>query len=121
MSQDNSQSTWDHSRACIGGGLGLHGDVVVEDCIFDTVTSQANMDSLAYHNSGAAGAQNSLVIKNCYCEGNSTLQIASYGESTLQSKVLIANNSFGSAIEELHWDGSPGNFDIFYINNEIRS
>ena len=121
MSQDNSQSTWDHSRACIGGGLGLHGDVLVEDCIFGTVTSQANMDSLAYHNSGAAGAQNSLVIRGCFCEGDSTLQIASYGASTLQSKVLISNNSFGSPIEELHWDGNPGNFDIFYVNNETRS
>ena len=118
--QDNSQSTWDHSRACIGGGLGLHGDVTVEDCIFDTVTSEENKDSLAYHNSYAAGAKNSLVIKGCYCKGDSTLQIASYGESTLKSDILISNNSFGSPIEELHW-GSQDNFDIMYINNEIRN
>lgn len=121
MIQDNSESTWDHSRACIGGGLGLHGDVVVEDCIFSTATSERNKDSLAYHNSAGANAQNSLVIKNCYCEGDSTLQIASYGDSILKSKVVIANNSFGSPIEELHWDGGDGNMDIFYINNEIRN
>lgn len=124
MKQDNSESTWDKSRACIGGGLGQHGDVVVEDCVFDTVTSDANIDSLAYHGSSGDEAQNTLVIKNCYCKGNSTLQIASYGASTKKSKVIIANCSFGSPIEELHWDtqNAPNyNMDILYINNEIRS
>lgn len=120
FSQDNSESTWDHSRACIGGGLGLHGDVIVEDCIFDTVTSEKNKDSVAYHNSAGAGAKNSLVIKGCYCKGDSTLQIASYGESTLKSDILISGNSFGSPIEEVHW-GPQDNFNIMYISNEIRN
>lgn len=120
FSQDNSESSWDNSRACIGGGMGLYGDIIVEDCVFDTVTSEQNKDSVAYHNSIAAGAKNSLVIKGCYCKGDSTLQIASYGNSTLKSDILISNNSFGSAIEEYHW-GPQDNFDIMYINNEIRS
>lgn len=124
FAQDQTGSTWDRSRACIGGGLGAYADVVVEDCIFSTVTSSENMDSIAYHNSASAKAENSLVIKNCYCEGNSTLQLASYGESTKKTKVIVANCSFGSQIEELHWDtqNAPNyNFDIKYINNQIRS
>lgn len=121
FSQDQTGSTWDRSRACIGGGLGKHGDVTVEDCIFRTVTSSVNKDSLAYHNSEASNAQSSLVIKNCYCAGDSTLQLASYGSSTLKTKVLVANCSFGSAIEELDWTGGTPNFEIYYINNEIRT
>ena len=120
MKQDNSESTWDHSRACIGGGLGAHGDVVVEDCIFDTVVSEANKDSIAYHNSAHEQAESSIVIKNCYCEGTSTLQLAAYGKSAALTKVIVANCSFGSAIEEYVWTG-VANFDIKYINNEIRS
>ena len=121
MSQDQTGSTWDASRACIGGGLGLHGDIVVEDCIFDTVTSSDNMDSIAYHNSNGANAQNSLVIKNCYCKGDSTIQLASYGSSTAKTKVLVANCSLGSEIEELDWTSGSPNLDIYYINNVVRT
>lgn len=117
---DNSQSTWTNSRACIGGGLGTHADVIVEDCVFNTVTSSANMDALAYHNSAGAG-QSSIVIKNCYFEGNSTIQLASYGASTKKTKVVVANNSLGSAIEELDWTSGSPNFDYFYINNIVRN
>ena len=120
MSQDQTGSTWDHSRACIGGGMGQHGDIVVEDCIFKTVTSSANMDSLAYHNSSGANAQNSLVIKNCYCDGNSTIQLAAYGDSTAKTKVIVANCSVGSAMEIVDWSGND-NFDIYQINNIVRS
>lgn len=121
MSQDNSESTWDRSRACIGGGLGAHGDVVVEDCVFDTVVSTGNKDSIAYHNSESGVSQSTLIIKNCYCKGDSTLQLASYGSSTKKTMVMVANCSFGSEVEELDWTGGTPNFDIHYINNEIRS
>lgn len=121
MSQDMTGSTWDHSRACIGGGLGQHADIVVEDCIFSTVTSSANMDSLAYHNSAGSEAQNSLVIKNCYCTGDSTLQLASYGTSTKKTKAIVANCSFGSPIEILDWTSGTPNFEIYQINNEVRT
>ena len=121
MSQDNSESTWDRSRACIGGGLGAHGDVVIEDCVFDTVVSAANKDSLAYHNSESGEAQSTLVIKNCYCKGTSTLQLASYGESDKKTMVMVANCSFGSSVEELDWTSGSPNFEYYYINNTVRS
>lgn len=121
MSQDMTGSTWDHSRACIGGGLGSYGDVIVEDCIFSTVTSAQNMDSLAYHNGSGDKCDSSIVIKNCYCTGDSTLQLASYGTSTMKTKVIVANCSFGSPIEIYDWTGGTPNFDIYQINNEIRS
>lgn len=121
MSQDMTDSTWDHSRACIGGGLGSYGDVIVEDCIFSTVTSAQNMDSLAYHNGNAEECENSIVIKNCYCTGDSTLQLASYGPSTKKTKVIVANCSFGSPIEILDWTSGTPNFEIYQINNEIRN
>lgn len=117
---DNSSSTWQNSRACIGGGLGTCGDVLVEDCIFSTVTSDANKDSLAYHNSYADGAQSSIVIKNCYCEGDSTIQLAAYGDSLKKTKVLVANCSVGSPIEIYDWSDT-NNFEYFNINNEVRS
>lgn len=121
MSQDMTGSTWDHSRACIGGGLGSYGDVTVEDCIFTTVTSEANMDSLAYHNGSSDKCDNSIVIKNCYCTGDSTLQLASYGTSTKKTKVLVANCSFGSPIEIFDWTGGTPNLEIYQINNEVRN
>ena len=121
MSQDMTGSTWDHSRACIGGGLGSYGDVTVEDCIFSTVTSEQNMDSLAYHNGNGDKCDSSIVIKNCYCTGDSTLQLASYGTSTKKTKVIVANCSFGSPIEILDWTGGTPNFEIYQINNEVRT
>ena len=120
MSQDMTGSTWDHSRACIGGGLGAHADVTVEDCIFTTVVSSENKDSLAYHNSASSVAESSLVIKNCYCTGTSTIQLAAYGTSTAKTKVLVANCSVGSEIEIYDW-GQAGNFEYYFINNEVRS
>ena len=120
MSQDMADSTWDHSRACIGGGLGAHGDVVVEDCIFSTVTSEANLDSLAYHNGDNPNAISSIVIKNCICTGNSTIQLAGYGASTKKTRVLVANCSVGSPMELYDWGGND-NFEYYFINNEVRN
>lgn len=119
MSQDMTGSTWDHSRACIGGGLGQHGDVLVEDCIFSTVTSEENMDSLAYHNSASENAISSIVIRGCYCTGDSTLQLASYGSSTKKTKVIVSSCSFGSPIEVYNWSGSD-NMELYEIGNIIR-
>ena len=117
---DNSGSTWQNSRACLGGGFGEHGDVTIEDCIFISIIDSINKDSVAFHNSASSNAQNSLVIKNCYCGGQSTIQLASYGDSTKMSKIMVANCSVGSAIEQYNWDNA-NNFEYYMINNTVRN
>lgn len=125
MSQDQTGSTWDNSRACIGGGVGMSADIVVEDCIFNTVTSSAHLDSLAYHNSdangAAANAQSSIVIKNCYCAGTSTIQLMHHGASTRKTPVLVADCSMGSPMEIISNTGGTDNFEICQINNIVRT
>lgn len=120
ITQDQTGSTWDSSCACIGGGLGQHGDIVVEDCIFDTVTTSENKDSIAYHNSSSANAQSTLIIKNCYCKGDSTLQLAAFGDSTKKTQVIVANCSFGSPVEIYDWS-EKDNLEIYQINNVVRT
>lgn len=121
MSQDQTGSTWDRSRACIGGGVGKSADVVIEDCIFNTVTSAVHLDSLAYHNSDVSGAQSNIVIKNCYCAGNSTIQLMHNGASAKKTPVLVANCSMGSAMEIITNTGSSENFEIYQVNNVVRN
>lgn len=125
MYQDNSANTAWATKTCIGGGLGKYGNVRVENCVFESVGINNGYAITAWHNSKAAGAKSTLVVKGNYFKGKSTFRLTWYGESEEITTALVSNNSLGAAIvhrAETSDGTSPNmNTEIIEWNNEIRA
>lgn len=116
-----------HYPQCIGGGLGKHGFIEIHGGKYtsigvDTITNEG--PAISYHNGNISGADSKIFIDGVYLDGTyGNLRIGDYGPSTIKSKVLVSNCSFGSAI--LHRYETSGqsveNFEITEWNNEVRS
>ena len=122
MQIDNTDNTnWPASN-CIGGGCGGNGLIEVIGCAFKSVfTTQYNV-LVSWHNSSAANAKSHIVIKDCYFDGDGTIGIYWYGESTEITTAFITNNSLGSDIITGGQSGSTNvNISVTSWNNEIRS
>lgn len=126
MYLDNSGNTgWD-SKQCIGGGLGTNGDILVENCIFESVGISDNRYGIvSWHNSASGDAKSNIVITGNYFKGKGTFRLSWYGNSTDITNALVSNNSFGSAIQsraETSDGTSPNvNTEIIEWNNVIRT
>lgn len=69
----------------IGGGFGVYNTYLIENCMF--VDSKESI-AISYHNN-ANNAKNTLIIRDCFCEG--TIFLKHYGKSTQKSKVYVTN------------------------------
>ena len=123
---DNSGNTGWSSKQCIGGGLGRNGEILVENCIFESVgISDSGYGIVSWHNGAAGGAKSSIVISGNYFKGKGTFRLSWYGNSTDITTALVSNNSFGSAIQskaETSDGTSPNvNTEIIEWNNVIRT
>lgn len=118
FSLDNSSNSYGYSQ-CIGGGLGVTGLVVIEDCLLKT---QSGDEVLSYHNSGSSSANNKIIVSGCYCVGG-TIRFSWYGSSTSITEILCMNNSVPSAIvvRAENASSTTENIDVKAWNNEIRS
>ena len=126
MYLDNSGNTGWGSKQCIGGGLGTNGDILVENCIFESVgILDTGYGIVSLHNSAAGDAKSNIVITGNYFKGKGTFRLSWYGNSTDITTALVSNNSFGSAIQSIAEtsDGtSPNvNTEIIEWNNVIRT
>ena len=126
MYLDNSGNTGWGSKQCIGGGLGTNGDILVENCIFESVgIPDTGYGIVSWHNSAAGDAKSNIVITGNYFKGKGTFRLTWYGNSTDITTALVSNNSFGSAIQSIAEtsDGtSPNvNTEIIEWNNVIRT
>lgn len=121
MSLDNTHRlVTPHSHRCIGGGLGVQGTIIVEDCYFDGAGEADNV-ALAWHNDNYSGnPQSSIVFKNNYFAGVNTIELASIGSQTVKTKCLVTNNSLGSAMVYRRI-GEVDNMEVIAWNNELRS
>ena len=126
MYLDNSENTGWSSKQCIGGGLGANGEILVENCIFESVgISDSGYGIVSWHNSAAGDAKSNIVISGNYFKGKGTFRLSWYGNSTDITTALVSNNSFGSAIQskaETSNGTSPNvNTEIIEWNNVIRT
>lgn len=79
---------------CIGGGLGLHGTIVINGGYFKSVrpNGQETNDQIcvSYHNGNAEGCDSSVFIKNVYLADRGFFQFGCYGSTQDKSQVYIS-------------------------------
>jgi hypothetical protein len=116
---------------CIGGGLGLDGNIIIKGCKF-TGDGGATVRSLvSYHNSGdgywtsapSQNAQSTIKLSDNYFSDIGRLELINFGNSQKITEVLINGNSFGAAISHIN---SPTyspyeNIQVTSWNNTIRA
>ena len=123
MTIDNSQNaSWLHHQ-CIGGGLGLHGEIIIEDCIFtDLYNINYRVPAVSYHNSAGAEAKSRIVIKGCWFSKDATVRISWYGTSTAITEAIVHDNSVTVApyANAEATSATVENVKLFAWNNEIR-
>lgn len=109
---------------CIGGGLGKHGEVIVDSCVFEATSSTQRTGVVSYHNSSATGAKSNLTFKNNYFKGtNSGLRFGWYGDSDEITNILITGNSYTLApyLRAENESATKENMKMFIYNNELRA
>lgn len=81
-------------KRCIGGGLGKHGYILIDNCTVDAPAYDATIRGINYHNDAGVGALNEIYIKNCYIP-NGTVGITWYGQTPATEKsMLYVNNCY---------------------------
>ncbi len=109
---------------CIGGGLGTHGLIDVEGCVFESDTAEGNtIGIVSWHNTVNAGMQSFVNIRDCYFK-NGHVRFSWYGASTDISVMTVCGCSFDTrAIEEGPENSGAliENTDVIAWNNEIRN
>ena len=122
---DNTNNpVWGPDTPCIGGGLGKHGEVIVDSCVFEATNSTQRTGVVSYHNSAASGAKSNLVFKNNYFKGtNSGLRFGWYGDSDEITNILIVGNSYTLApyLRAENETATKENMKMFVYNNELRT
>lgn len=117
---DNTQNTWGY-RQCIGGGLGTNGNIIVENCTFES-EGHPNQDIVSWHNTSAANARSEIVIKDCYFK-NGTIRFSWYGNSQDISTMIITNCNLRKPI--IHTaetvDAPYQNTEVIEWNNIVRN
>ena len=120
---DNSDNTAWNARQCIGGGLGKAGEIVIENCYFESVGKYAT-DIVSYHNgSGSNPFRSNISITGCYFANEDGVRCSHYGNQTDKSLMIVSNCSLGRAPRVIFEtsDYSTKNFELLAWNNVIRS
>ena len=123
LSIDNTSNTVWPIRTCIGGGLGTSGEVIIENCYFESVgADSSSKDIVSYHNNGVSTGRNNVVITGCYFANADSCRCSYYGTSTEKSKMIVSNCSLGRAPQKTaEASATVDNFDLITWNNEIRT
>lgn len=115
-------STNGGNSQCIGGGLGLNGNIKIEGCTFDN-PNRSNYGVVSYHNTSGDGLSK-IEIKDNYVKGTNTFRFSWYGTGTDITTVLASNNNLGDDIivAEETSDGSSPNVNVELVewNNVVR-
>ena len=128
----NSTQSGKTYMACIGGGLGLHGSIVVDGGEYESYTTEgiSEIDSgdptsaqraISYHNDSASAAKSSVVIKNVYIHDRGYIEVKSRGSSTEKTRFLVSGVSSGLPPLEICSSGySNFNCEFLEWNSEKR-
>ena len=118
MIHDSSQSSWGPHQA-IGGGLGLHGNILIDGGYYESV---GNDNTVSYHNAVATGvnSKSKVVIKNAHIKGYTLC--ANYGSSTEKSQMIVNGCLLGSEpqLEKVITTDRADNMELITWNNVIR-
>ncbi len=109
---------------CIGGGLGLHGDITIDGGTYTSESVYGNDQiPISYHNGNNANAESAIYIKNVYLEDEGRFRFGYYGPSVKKTPVNISSCSMGAQTEIRAEDSSAqiNNFDVKEFCCEIRS
>lgn len=114
---DSSNASGWHAAQAIGGGLGVYGEIVIEDCFAYAVN---NDDTISYHSTNITAPNNksksNIVIKNTYTQG--TICLIELGNSTEKTRALITNCNL--RINPKKVQGATSVIDLVAWNNYIR-
>lgn len=119
--QDNTQSNQTF-RACIGGGLGKNGHVVVDSCEFESVGLTEPRGICTYHNTTADSGRSFVLIKNCYFHGFGSTYIHYAGTSSDITTMIVSGCSFEKSLPlPVKAEGSytVENVELIEFNNSI--
>lgn len=111
---------------CIGGGLGINGEIEIRGCFFEGNNLTIENSRLVYYHGnnekGVTSAKCFLEIHDNYFSGMGTFGVIVYGDSEEITKVLISNNSVGTAITKNNGSYAPkDNIELVAWNNEVRN
>lgn len=119
---NRNNSAWS-SRQCIGGGLGSASEIIIRDCIFESLSNEGASGTgiVSYHNGGTG--RSDIVIKDCYFKGKDTVKASWHGSSTKVSTMSVSGCSMGLApYNQAETSGDTvENMELITWNNEIRS
>ena len=118
---DNTENPVWHVSQNIGGGLGINGHIVIENCKFISHGDFARtLGDVSYHNCILANAKSHITVTGCYF--TTTFRAGWYGPSTDITEVLLSNNTFAiapiSRAENSDYDVE--NMKLIQFNNTIR-
>ena len=118
-----SYSSWINHQI-IGGGFSDSTMVVIENCIFnDHFDGVETYSAVSYHNStsGSSSFESRIVVKDNYFADGNQLVLLGYGESTLKSKAIVANNCFQNAMRDIIYDNTEAdNINTYLWGNQSR-
>lgn len=120
---------------CIGGGLGLHGNILIDGGYYKSSTTygtksygsygtpQNCQQPISFHNSYQENADSKLVIKNVYLADRGYFRFGNYGSSTILSNVEISGCSVGLPTMNMFETVDSTNVNISYVlfNNVVRN
>ena len=120
---DNRNNTAFSARQCIGGGLGSASEIIIRDCVFESVVNSGTSGTgiVSYHNGGTG--RSDIIIKDCYFKGKDTIKASWHGTSTKISTMTVSGCSVGSApycVSEASGD-TIENMELIAWNNEIHA
>ncbi len=117
---DNTNNSFGYPQ-CIGGGLGINGDIILSNCIFES-EGETTSGIVSYHNTAQSDACSMIAINSCYFK-NGTIRYSWYGTSTRISKMMVSNCSLAANI--IHAaetaESTVQNTELIAWNNVIRS
>ena len=130
MSIDNSQNDYWSSRYCIGGGLGSNGEVIIENCTFET-DDPDDLGAVYYHQSNDLANDNymsTITIKDNYFK-TGTVQIndSRDGSTSGNTVYIVTNNNIpkkyaGTDDEGIRINiGTTQTTEVYTWNNKIRN
>ena len=99
---------------CIGGGLGLHSVIDIENCVFSTINPNSeNDEDVTYHKANNQSYTDcNMTVMGCYFGGKFRCDFDYSPVPSIVSKIVACGNS-AKAISAYQW-----NYKIW--NNEIR-
>lgn len=123
---DNTQNTDWTPSACVGGGLGVDGEIEITGNYFESYgdrSSERLYGVVTYHNGEGTNSRSNLVITGNYVANQDGFRLAAYGSSTEITTLLYSNNNTGHELIVAHEtpDSSVDNVSAISWNNIVRN